>query len=128
MRTQLRLALVAALLVLAGASCGGSGGSGGSAGGDGEAASSVRVQVSWLDTDASVAGYVLHWGTTSRVYTHEVDVAKPVADAKGTVMVEVGISVDPSTTTYYFAISSYDASGGASGYSNELSVDVTSLE
>jgi hypothetical protein len=109
-------------------SCGGGGGSGRSAEADGRPESTADVAISWRGTDANVAGYVVHWGTTSHVYDHDVDAAKPVADAQGTVTVVIALPADVSASTYYFAISSYDASGGASADSNELSIDVATLD
>jgi hypothetical protein len=82
------------------------------------------VQITWIGTD-DVAGYVVHWGTSSLEYSHHLDVQRPPLDADGAVTVV--ISLEPSAaTTYYFAVTSYDAAHLESTYSNELSVDVSS--
>lgn len=130
MHTRTVFASAAVLLMLASfMSCGGGGGgSSGSAGGSGVPVSTADVAITWRGTDANVAGYVVHWGTASRTYAHDVDVSKPVADAQGTVMVVIALPTDDSASTYYFAISSYDASGSASAYSNELALDVAAFD
>jgi hypothetical protein len=129
MRTRTVFASAAALLVLASCtSCGGGGGSSGSAGGGGAPTSTADVAITWRTTDESVAGYVVHWGTASRDYAHDVDVSKPTEDAQGTVRVVIALPTEAFDTTYYFAISSYDAAGDASAYSNELSIGVAELD
>jgi hypothetical protein len=121
MRTRFVLAYAAALLVLAiCSSCGGGGGGGGSAG-EGDPASHADVAITWLD-DESVTGWVVHWGAASRGYTHEVNVSKPASDADGNVTVIIAIDGEASSR-FYFAITSYDPSGNASAFSNELSTD-----
>lgn len=130
MRTRTVLVSAAALLVLAiCASCGGGGG-GGSAGG-GEVAPGENAQrsvaLTWSASDAAT-GYVVHWGTTSGVYSHDVDVRKPVADAHGQVTIVIMLDgADPTITRYFFAITSYDDVGSASAYSNELSIDASTI-
>jgi len=127
MRTRSSFTSVAVLVVLVGClSCGGGGG--GSSQSGSEAAPSAQVALSWRSDDPSVAGYIVHWGTASRSYTHDVDVSKPTADAQDVVTVALAIPVDVSSSTYFFAITSYDGAGGSSAFSNELSVDVAALE
>jgi hypothetical protein len=130
MRTRTVFASAGVLLTLASCvSCGGGGGgSSGSVGGGRAPPSSADVAITWRGPDANAAGYVVHWGTASRTYAHDVDVSKPVADAQGTVRVVIALPTDGSASTYYFAISSYDASGGASAYSNELSINVAAFD
>jgi hypothetical protein len=131
MRTRTVFASAAALLVLASCtSCGGGGGGGsnGSAGSSGAPASTADVSITWRGTDPNVAGYVVHWGTESHVYAHDVDVSKPMADAQGAATVVIAVPTEDSASTYYFAISSYDGAGGTSAYSNELSIDVAVLD
>jgi len=79
------------------------------------------VAITWRD-DESVAGWVVHWGTTSRVYIHEVNASKPVSDVDGNVTVVVAVD-GAAASRFYFAITSYDASGNSSDFSNELSTD-----
>jgi hypothetical protein len=125
MRTRLVSASAAALLVLAiCASCGGGGGSGGSAGDGGPAPADTapaNVALTWRGSE-EVAGYVVHWGTVSREYAHEVDVLRPPMDADGNVTVV--IALDAGAAVYYFAITSYDGAGSSSDYSNELAAVV----
>lgn len=80
------------------------------------------MQLTWRGAD-DVTGYVVHWGTASRVYVHDVDVQKPPAHANGAVTVVITLDASDAAT-YYFAVSSYDATRTASAYSNELSIDV----
>src|SRR5207253_9941651 len=80
MRTPTVLVSAAALLMLVICASCGSGGGGGSAG-DGDPAPNANaassVAVTWSGSDGA-AGYVVHWGTTSGDYSHDVDVKKPV--------------------------------------------------
>ena len=123
MRTRFVSAYAAALLVLAICSSCGGGGGGGSAG-ESAPASHADVAITWRD-DESVAGWVVHWGTASRVYTHEVNVSKPASDADGNVTVVVAVDAETSLR-FYFAITSYDVLGNSSDFSNELSTDAIS--
>ena len=59
-----------------------------------------------------LAGYKVYYGTASGNYAQTVDV--------GNVTTSV-VSNLTDGATYYFAVTSYDASGGESGYSNEVS-------
>jgi len=130
MRTRTVLASAAALLVLAMcASCGGGGAGGGA--GDGAGASDqnapASVALTWTGSDAA-AGYVVHWGTTSGDYSHDVDVQKPAADPHGEVMVVIALdAIDASVERLFFAITSYDGAGNSSVYSNELSIAISTL-
>ena len=120
MRTRFVLAYAAALLVLAICSSCGGGGGGGSAGG-GDLVSHADMAITWRG-DEDVAGWVVHWGTTSREYTHDVNVAKPTSDADGNVTVVIAVDGETSSR-FFFAITSYDAAGDTSDFSNELSTD-----
>lgn len=113
-------------LLLAGlSSCGGGGGGSNQRAGG---VSTADVAITWRGTAEDVAGYLVHWGTASGSYTHDVDVANPVADAQGIVTVVIALPIEDGATTYYFALSSYDAAGATSAYSNELSVEVSALD
>jgi hypothetical protein len=129
MRTRLVSASAGALLVLAiCASCGGGGGSGGSAGDGGAAPADTgpaNVSLTWRGSE-DIAGYVVHWGTVSRAYSHDVDVLKPPMDADGNVAVVIALDGGAAAAVYYFAITSYDAAGNSSDYSNELATAVAS--
>ena len=74
---------------------------------------SQTVTLAWDPSgDANVAGYVIHYGTQSGVYTNSVDVGNVTS-------AEIPISADGST--YYFAATTYDVSGNTSTFSNETS-------
>lgn len=122
MRTRVVFAFARALLVLAICSACGGGGGGGSTGGS-TSAPDTTVALTWRSSDADVAGYVVHWGTAARAYSHDVDVSEPSADAEGNVTVVIALDGGDPASRYYFAITSYDAGGNSSGYSNELSTD-----
>ena len=71
------------------------------------------VTLVWERASEPVAGYKVHYGTTSGVYNH-------VADAGNS----TGYTVTGLQTgvTYYFAATSYNSYGSESGYSNVVSV------
>jgi hypothetical protein len=106
-----------ALLVL----CVGCGGGGGGGGGDGPQTSSdtVGLELTWSDGGEAIAGYSVHWGTTSRTYAQVLDVGRPASSPDG--LVTVVIALEPAST-YYFAVTARDTDGQTSPYSNELSV------
>ncbi len=110
-------------------SCGGGGGGSNESARSGSGgASTADVAVTWRDGGADVAGYVVHWGAASGRYTHDVDVAKPVADAQGIVTAVIALPIEDPSATFYFTISSYDGGGGMSANSNELSIEVSALD
>lgn len=129
MRTQTVLSFALALLLAGLLSCGGGGGgSSERAAGGGASASTANVSITWRGTAGDVAGYVVHWGTASGAYSHDLDVANPSADADGIVTAVIALPIGDASATYYFAMSSYDATGGTSANSNELSIEVSALE
>ena len=70
------------------------------------------VRLAWdASPDASLAGYVLLYGTSSRVYTTSVTLPASATDHE-----VIGL---PSGT-YYFAVRAFDVNGAQSGYSNEV--------
>ncbi len=74
------------------------------------------VSLAWdAVTGGSVAGYTVHWGTTPAAYTSQLDAGASTAST---------VSGLAEGTTYYFAVSAYDAVGGRSSYSNEVSTTV----
>jgi len=129
MRTQTVLALALALLLAGPLSCGsGGGGSGGRTASGNDSTATADVAIAWRGAAQDIAGYVVHWGTASGEYSHDVDVGNPQADADGIVMVVMALPIEDSSATYYFAMSSYDARGAMSAYSNELSIEVSALD
>lgn len=70
-------------------------------------------------TVADLAGYKIHYGTTSAAYTQVIDIGLPVDPSTATYVV----NPLPAGNTYYFAVTAYNPAG-ESGYSNEDSVYV----
>ena len=64
-----------------------------------------------------LAGYKIHYGTASGVYTVTEDVA--LTDTPGSPEHTLTITVPLPATRYYFAITAYDTSDNESDYSNE---------
>ena len=78
------------------------------------AAASVELQ--WdPNTEPELAGYKVHWGTSSGNYTASKDVGKTTTCTL-TGLVE--------GKTYYFAATAYDGNSNESGYSNQISYTV----
>ncbi|MDA8166010.1 MAG: fibronectin type III domain-containing protein [Desulfobacteraceae bacterium] len=77
------------------------------------AAMAAQVRLAWdANTETDLAGYKLHYGTTSGNYNQTVDVGNQ------TNFLLTGLT---DGQTYYFAATAYDTAGLASGYSNEVS-------
>jgi len=75
-------------------------------------AHSAQVKLAWdPNTDPSIAGYKVYYGTASRSYQSVVDVGN---------IPTCTISNLPEGITYYFAVTDYDSSRAESGYSNEV--------
>lgn len=113
-RTKAAFLVFASILFFTAAGCGG-GGTAGSSGG-----ANTTASLSWdapqTNIDGSpvsdLAGYRVYYGTSSGNYTSSVDIG--LANA---VVID---SLTPGAT-YYFVITTYDASGNESAYSNEVS-------
>jgi PKD repeat protein len=72
-----------------------------------------QLSLAWnASPSASVAGYNVHYGTSSGTYTVTTDVGNTLST---TVLKLTG------GNTYYFAVTAYDAVGQQSAYSNEAS-------
>src|SRR3990170_6672109 len=63
-----------------------------------------------------LAGYKIHYGTTSGNYTTVIDVGN---------VTTYTVTNLTNNVTYYFATTAYDSSGNESGYSNEVSKTIT---
>ena len=75
-----------------------------------------QVTLAWdANTEADLAGYKVHYGTVSGVYTTSVDVHK-VTNA-----VVTGLT---GGQTYYFAATAYNAANTESGYSNQVAYSI----
>jgi len=69
-----------------------------------------------------LAGFVIHWGTASRTYTSQVDIADPASD-EYTWIIETTVP-----TTIYFAMTAYDDDDNVSAFSNEVFKEFTSSD
>ena len=79
------------------------------------AQSTQSVTVAWdANTESTVTGYVLKWGTRAQTYTSTLDVGKV------TTFTVNGLAPDQR---YYFVVSAYSSSGMISAPSNEVSND-----
>jgi hypothetical protein len=97
------------------------GGTGGSSGGSGDPIGTVSsLQIRWAFVPG-VAGYQVHWGRTSGDYTHALDIGMPSAEDGVITYVLDGLE---APGTYFFAMTSYDAAGEMSSFSNEIAVAV----
>ena len=64
-----------------------------------------------------VVGYRIHWGESTRVYDHVIDVKNVTQYTVNDLALEQG-------KTYYFAATAYDESNNESEFSNELVVTI----
>jgi hypothetical protein len=75
---------------------------------------SHAVALAWdASSDASVTGYVLHYGTESGVYTNHIHVGNATS---------FSLTLPADGATYYIAATSADADGNESDYSNETAI------
>ncbi len=73
----------------------------------------VTAELSWDPVGHSeLAGYEVHWGTASRVYTNHADVGNTNS---------WDIPISSMNKRYYFAITAYSIYGDVSDYSEEVS-------
>jgi hypothetical protein len=79
------------------------------------AASAQSVNLAWdASTDPTVTGYVVKWGTRAEIYTSSIDVGNRTS------WTVTGLNPDQK---YFFAVTSYAATGLFSSPSNEVSND-----
>jgi len=82
------------------------------------------VSVVWFvwdaNTETDLAGYVLHWGLQSKVYTQ----SKVLTPDSTTTNLALSDGPDVGKTTWYVAIRAFNTANQFSGYSNEVRVDV----
>ena len=81
-------------------------------------ASTGTATLSWTAPAASVVGYRVYYGTSSRSYSQALGSGAFVATST---YVVTGLQ---SGRTYYFAVTAIDAAGAESGFSNEASKTV----
>ncbi len=76
-------------------------------------ASATSVLLTWsANTEPDLSGYRVHWGTTSRRYTHTIEVGKAT---------EWTITDLVVGTRYFFSVTAVDYWGNESNYSQEVS-------
>lgn len=74
------------------------------------------VTLAWdASPDPTVVGYDVYYGVASGTYTNMINVGDVTSATIGGLVIGV---------TYYFAATTYDASGNESGYSGEISYTV----
>ncbi|MFQ5598662.1 MAG: fibronectin type III domain-containing protein [Nitrospiria bacterium] len=77
-----------------------------------------EATLSWsANSDADLAGYKIHFGTTSGTYTTTFDAGLTETPSKPSITVR-GLT---KGVTYYFAVTAYNRKGVESGYSPEIS-------
>jgi len=77
----------------------------------------AQVTLAWNASTASgIAGYKIHYGTSSGSYQSVIDTGNTTTYTFSSLQ---------SGLTYYFVVAVYDPSGNESGYSNEVSYTVT---
>src|SRR3569623_2122468 len=80
----------------------------------------ATVDLAWdPDTDSSIAGYKVYYGTTSGDYLGVIDSGN-ASTAKVTNLL--------GGVTYYFAVSSYNAAGEESPRSNEIAIPTVNTD
>jgi len=80
-------------------------------------ASARTEALRWTHNDPSeVAGFVVHYGTSSANYTTVIDVPPLQPDARGIFNFDIDV---PDDATIYVAVTAYDGAGLESGYSIE---------
>jgi fibronectin type 3 domain-containing protein len=105
------------ILVAIAANCGGGGSGNVGSNVGGSATLSWDAPQTYVDgrpLGDALGGFKVYYGTSSRNYTHVVDVGK------ATTYKVTGLS----PATYYFAVTAYDRSGNESDYSNEVSKEI----
>ena len=79
-----------------------------------------EILLEWdLDDDPNIAGYIVYWGTTSRIYSDSVDVGKHN---------DFAISGLDDGRSYYFSVTAYDWVRNESGFSSEVYSVVTLID
>jgi hypothetical protein len=78
----------------------------------------ATVNLSWnASTGSNIAGYKMYYGTSSTIYTYDVDIGKNTT---------CSLSGLTEGKKYYFAATAYDTSNAESDYSAELSYTIPS--
>ncbi len=78
------------------------------------------VTVTWdANSESDLAGYKVYYGTESEDYSQSTDVGN---------VTQISVGNLQNNTTYYFAVTAYDASGNESGFSQEASITIPPAE
>ena len=82
----------------------------------------AEATFSWLpNSETNLAGYKIHYGLASRMYTTTVDTGLPtLVDGR----VHYTVTNIPEGNTMFFAATAYDADAFESDYSTEIEYDV----
>jgi len=90
-----------------------------------QTAFAAKANFSWLPNKSSdgTVGYMLHYGTSSRVYTKSIDVGSPVPIGG---RIHASVSQLIAERTYFFTVSAYNAKGARSAYPKEVAYTVPS--
>jgi len=81
---------------------------------------SADVKISWdSNKEDDLAGYVVYYGTRSRMYAYNKDVGN---------VTECTITALPDTGVYYFSITAYDRAGNESSLSDEAVVFLSKIK
>ncbi len=89
-----------------------------------QSALAEQATFSWLPNNSSdgTVGYMLHYGTSSHVYTKSIDVGAP-APVGGRIY--AGVSQLVAGQKYFFTVTAYNAKGVQSAYPNEIALTVS---
>ncbi len=88
-------------------------------------AGEVTGHFSWQpNSEPNLAGYKIHYGTTSETYTNTTDVGNPPPSGDNKIHDYIQNLVEG--TTYFFVSTAYDTEGNESGYSSEVVWTATS--
>ena len=75
-----------------------------------------NVSLAWdRSSEQDIAGYRLHIGTASGVYTHHLDAGNNTSTT---------VTSLPPGDTFFFTVTAYNSNNAESGYSNEVSYSV----
>jgi hypothetical protein len=90
-----------------------------------QASWAADANFSWLPNDASdgTVGYILHYGTSSRVYTESIDVGSPSLVGG---RVNANVPQLAPDQKYFFTVTAYNAAGQESTYANEVASTIPS--
>ncbi|MGB3223461.1 MAG: fibronectin type III domain-containing protein, partial [Desulforhopalus sp.] len=83
----------------------------------------AHADFSWLPNDASdgTVGYVLYYGTSSRVYTESIDIGSPSLIGG---RVHANVPQLAPGQKYFFTVTAYNAAGQESPYANEVACTI----